>query len=190
MRRWQPWAWGAATLAGMLAIGGLLQLGDQGFGGLLMLASPFVAYGAWKTVVDDRAKNLGTAAFARGYAQSRSLSEENPRLFQARNLRLRIPGKVEAALAGDLPGSGRPGALLFTNAKSGKTSRAYDVVVLEGAGDIELPEDEKELRLVRHEDTVAIYRKSKGDTRRTAAELDELIERATALAARAPRAGG
>ena len=189
MRRPEPWGWGAASLFGLLALGGLLLVGDQGFGGLLMLLAPFAAYGAWKTVVDDRAKNLGKAAFARGYAQSRSLSEENPRLFQARNLRLRIPGKVEAALSGDLPGSGRPGALLFTTSKSGKTSFAHDVVVLEGAGDIELPKDEKELKLVRHEDTVAIYRKSKGDTKRTAADLDALIERATALAARTAPAG-
>ena len=187
MRRWQPWAWGAATLLGMLALGGLLLVGDQGFGGLLMLVSPFVAYGTWKTIVDDRAKALGKAAFARGYARSRSLSEENPRLFQARNMRLRIPGKVETALAGDLPGSGRPGALLFTSAKSGKTTAAHDVVVLEGAGGIELPKDEKELKLVRHEDTVAIHRKSRGDTKRSAEDLDALLERVTALAAAAPK---
>lgn len=188
MRRWQPWGWGAATLLGMLAIGGILLVGDQGFGGLLMLLSPFVAYGTWKTIVDDRAKALGKAAFARGYAQSRSLKEENPRLFQARNMRLRIPGKVESALSGDLPGSGRPGALLFTNAKSGKTSTAYDVVVLDAARDLELPQEEKEMQLVRHEDTVALYRKSKGETRRAAADLDALIERATAVAARTPAA--
>ena len=187
MRRWQPWVWGAATLFGMLAVGGVLLLGDAGFGGLLMLLSPFVAYGTWKTIVDDRAKALGKAAFARGYAQSRSLHEENPRLFQARNMRLRIPGKVESALSGDLPGSGRPGALLFTNSKSGKTSTAHDVVVLDGAGHLELPPGEKELTLVRHEDTVAIVRKSRGDTRRTAADLDALIERATGLATQAPK---
>jgi len=186
MRRWQPWAWGAATLVGMLAVGGLLLVGDQGFGGLLLLLSPFVAYGTWKSIVEDRAKALGKAAFARGYAQSRSLSEENPRLFQARNLRLRIPGKVEAAMTGDLPGSGRPGALLFTSSRSGKTSADNDVVVLTGAGEFELPKDEKELKLVRHEDTIAIYRKSKGATKRTAADMDSLIERATALAPRAP----
>ena len=190
MRRWQPWVYGAATLAGMLALGGLLLVGDQGFGGLLMLASPFVAYGTWKTIVDDRAKALGKAAFARGYAQSRSLREENPRLFQARNMRLRIPGKVESAMTGDLPGSGRPGALVFTASKSGKTSASHDVVVLQGAGDLELPAGEKELKLVRHEDTVAIVRKSRSDTARTAADLDALIERVTALATQAPPASG
>lgn len=187
MRRPQPWIWGAATLFGMLALGGILLVGDQGFGGLLMLLSPFVAYTTWKSIVDDRARALGKAAFARDYAQSRSLTEENPRLFQARNMRLRIPGKVEAAMSGDLPGSGRPGALVFTCSKSGKTRSNYDAVVLTGAGDIALPENEKELQLVRHEDTVAVFRKSPGETRRTAAELDGLIERATALAAGAPR---
>ena len=171
---------------GVLAVGGFLLVGDEPFGLLIMLASPFVAYGTWKSIVEDRAKALGKAAFARGYAHSRSLREENPRLFQARNMRLRIPGKVEAALAGDLPGSGRPGALLFTVAKSGKSRSDYDVVTLEDAGAFELPADEKELTIVRHEDTVAIYRKSAGETRRTAAELDELIERATSLATRAP----
>lgn len=186
MRRWQPWAWGAASLLGMLAVGGILLVGDQGFGGLLMLVAPFVAYGTWKSIVEDRAKALGRAAFARGYAQSRSLSEENPRLFQARNMRLRIPGKVEAAMSGDLPGSGRPGAIVFTASRSGKTSAAYDIVVLAGAGGIELPKEEQELKLVRHEDTVAIYRKSRGDTKRTAAEVDALIDRATALAAQTP----
>ena len=130
MRRWQPWAYGAGTLIAVLAIGAILILGDQGAGGLLVLLAPVAAFYTWKTNVDDRAKALGKAAFARGYAQSRSLSEENPRLFQARNMRLRIPGKVETALAGDLPGSGRPGALLFTSAKSGRTSTAHDVVVL------------------------------------------------------------
>jgi hypothetical protein len=190
MRRPEPWLWGAASLLGLLALGGLLLVGDQGFGGLLMLLAPVAAFGAWKTVVDDRAKNLGKAAFARGYAQSRSLSEENPRLFQARNMRLRFPGKVEAALAGDLPGSGRPGALLFTNVKSGKTSTAYDVVVLENAPNIVLPKDEKEVQLVRHEDTVAIYRKSKGDTRRTAADLDALLGRLTKPAAGSAAANG
>jgi len=179
MRRPEPWLWGGASLLGLLALGALLHLGGQGIGILLMLASPFAAFTAWKTVVDDRAKNLGKAAFARGYAQSRSLNEENPRLFQARHMRLRFPGKIEFAMSGDLPGSGRPGALLFTNTKSRKTSTAYDVVVLDSAPNIQLPKDEKEVQLVRHEDTVAIYRKSRGDTMRTAADLDALLGRFT-----------
>ena len=183
MRRWQPWVYGIAAFLGVLAIGGILIAGDQGPGGLLILGAPIAGWYVWNSVVNDRAKALGKAAFARGYAQSRSLREENPRLFQARHMRLRFPGKVEAALAGDLPGSGRPGALLFTNIKSGKTSTAYDVVVLEDAPNIVLPKDEKEVQLVRHEDTVAIYRKSKGDTRRTAADLDALLGRLTKPAA-------
>ena len=185
MRRWQPWGYGAATLLVIAAIGGILLIGDQGFGGFLILLAPAMAFYTWKSTVDDRAKALGKAAFARGYAQARSLTEENPRLFQARHMRLRFPGKVESAMSGDLPGSGRPGALLFTTARSGKTSAAYDVVVLESAPHIELPKDEEEVQLVRHEDTVAIYRKSKGDTRRTAADLDALLGRLTK-----PAAGG
>ena len=186
MRRWQPWVSGAATLFGLLLVGAFLTWGGEPFGAVLMIASPFAGYGAWKTVVDDRAKALGKAAFARGYARSRSLSEENPRLFQARNMRLRFPGKVESAMSGDLPGSGRPGAVLFTSSRSGKSSSAYDVVVLDGVGELELPDDEKELQLARHEDRAAIFRKSRGDTSRSATDLDALVERATALATRAP----
>jgi hypothetical protein len=179
MRRLQPWAWGFAAFLGTLAIGAVLLLGDTGYGVLVIIASPFIGYWAWASIVDDRAKALGKAAFARGYAQSRLLNEENPRLFQARHMLLRFPGKVESAMSGDLPGSGRAGALVFTNARSGKTSAAYDVVVLESSPNLQLPKDEKEMQLVRHEETVAIYRKCKDDTRRTAADLDALLARLT-----------
>jgi hypothetical protein len=190
MRRWQPWVTGAAALIGTLVVGVGLTIGDVGFGIWLVLAAPFVAYWTWDRIVSDRARALGKAAFARGYAQSRSLQEQNPRLYQARHMRLRFPGKVEAAMSGDLPGSGRPGALLFTQARSGKTNTAYDVVVLDSAPRLQLPKDEKEVQLVRHEDTVAIYRKSKGDTRRTAADLDALLGRLTKPAASGTPASG
>ena len=190
MRRFKPWGWGFAAFLGTLAIGAVLLLGDTGYGGLVMVASPFIGYWAWKTIVDDRAKALGKAAFARGYAQSRSLNEENPRLFQARHMRLRFPGKVEYAMSGDLPGSGRAGALVFTSARSGKTSAAYDVVVLESSPNLQLPPDEKEMQLVRHGDTVAIYRKCRDDTRRKAADLDALLGRLTKPAASGAPAGG
>jgi hypothetical protein len=166
----------------LLAFGALLIAGKQGFGGVLILAAPIVAFTTWKGIVDDRARALGKAAFARGYAQSRSLKEENPRLVQARHMRLRFPGVAETAMSGDLPGSGRPGALLFTTSKSGRTRSDWDVVVLEDA-DVELPQGEKELQLVRHEKTVAVYRKSSGERQRTAADVDAFLGRVTALAA-------
>lgn len=185
MKRWQPWAYGAATLVGMLAVGGILLLGEQGAGAIVLILSPFGAAATWRSVVDDRAKALGKAAFARGYAQSRSLSEENPRLFQARHMRLRIPGRVEASLTGDLPGTGRPCALLFTYSKNGKTRRDYDVVVLEGAGNVEPPK-ESGLQSVHHEDTTAIYAESSGEKSRSARELDELLERVGTLVTARP----
>jgi hypothetical protein len=190
MRRPQPWLWGAGALVGTLAVGALLLVAEYFGGGILLILSPFAAYWTWNRIVSDRARALGKAAFARGFAQSRSLQEQNPRLYQARHMRLRIPGVVEAAMTGDLPGSGRPGALVFTTAKSGKTRSDYDTVIFEGAGEVKLPEGEKELQLVRQESTVAIYRKSRGDRWRTAADLDALIERATAVVAPAAPASG
>ena len=179
MRRREPWQWGAVAFLGALAVGVFLTVGDNSGGIVVFGLSPFVAYGVWKNFVDDRAKALGKEAFARGYARSRGLGAENPRLFQARHMRLRLPGVVESALSGRLPGGGE-GAVLFLCSKSGKTSSHFNALVTEVPSDVELPPDVGKMKLVRHEKTVAVCEPSSADTSRTAAEIDEFVARAEA----------
>lgn len=183
MRDRQPWLWGVVTLIVSLAVLYFLLFGDgEGKSNpLWLLLSPLAAVFMWWLVADDRAEAFGKAAFVRGYARSRSLTEENPRLYQARHMSLSLPGRVEVALSGDLPASGRPGALLFTSSRSGKTETHWDVVVLEHVH-VEQPEAANDLYLVREGDTFAACRKCADDTIRSADDLDAFVARISAMA--------
>jgi hypothetical protein len=182
MRAWKPWLSGAATLFAGLLIGGALLAADDSHGAGVLLVSPVAAGSIFGKLVGDRRKAFGKAAFARGYAASRGLRLENPRMAQARHMRLALPGVAEFAMSGTLPGSGRSGTVLFMGTRTGATRSEYNGVVLPIAAETKLDDAVlgEGLQVARHGGTAVLYAKSAGDTKRSAEEVDRFLGRALA----------
>jgi hypothetical protein len=189
MRTWRPWVFGVLTLLGLLGFGlaGVIWGGD-GDAGWAILAAPFAAAGVWGTYVGDRARRFGKAAFAQEYAKSRGLWPEQPRLFQARNMQLGIPGVVESAMTGALPGADLEGtlALSATGVRKSQSRTDYNVLVTSipaGVSSVgEIGNEGKDLgdglHAVAHRGTLAVYAKSAGEKQRSLEELDRFCAQA------------
>lgn len=182
-----PWIYLIALSLGGIAFGGAIVAGGE-FDGLgILLGGPAAGAAIFGKLTGDRAKAFGKAAFAAEYARSRDLVLDNPRLFQARHMRLELPGTVEFALAGPIRGSSSIGTVLMTARKEGKTRTDYNAVAVDLPEGVELGEVPG-LQSESHGRTVVLFEETPSDTARTAADLDELQERvAAALTASAPR---
>ena len=190
MQSLRAWLYGIGILIGGWLLSAFLLWGGEGDGLIGLLATPFAAGMIFWKIAGDRAKAFGKAAFARGYAESRGLRQENPRLFQARHMRLKLPGVVESAITGHLTALDREGTVLLISSTSGKTRTDYDAVAVELPEGFELSPNEDGLRTVQHDRTGVLYVTSAGATKRTAAELDELLEKAGAVVLRVRRPAG
>ncbi len=177
MRYWKPWVYGITATVGGILIGLALLFAEEGRGLLFLLGGPFLGVSIFWTIVNDRSKAFGKWAFAGGYARTRSFELENPRLFQARNMRLGFPGVAETAFAGAVGPGGTPGNLVFSFSGRGSKRQDYNVLTVPLTPEQEAslpkpPGDDSADWAVRNH-ALAVWLPSHGDAKRTADGIDE-----------------
>ena len=79
------------------------------------------------------ARRYGRVAFAREYANARSLELESPQSFHRRLMRLELPAPAEFVMRGTLPGD-REGRLCLLRSGRALFSSYYDAVIIEAPG--------------------------------------------------------
>src|SRR4051794_24526315 len=177
MRHWRAWAYGIGVLIGGWLIAALLLAGGDGRGAAFLLLTPVAAGGIFWSMVSDRARAFAKWAFAGGYAKTRHLQLENPRLFQARNMRLGFPGVVETAFAGGVTPDGGPGHLAFSFTGRSGNRKDFNVLVVplaaEDAGSLPPEPENGAADWAVHGGSLAVWLPSFGDAKRTAAGIDD-----------------
>jgi hypothetical protein len=119
----------------------------------------------------------GRVAFAREYAQARHYRLESPQSFHRRLMRVELPAPAEFVFAGSVAGE-RFGRLVLCRSRRGPFASYYDAVVVEargaagGGGEGALAWKVDDGYLVLSQPAAAAH---------SAAELDELTERASAV---------
>lgn len=83
------------------------------FAGIYALVALFMFAKLLRSSITTRATQLGFEAFMRGYAGQRGLTPMDSSKFHAEHMRLRLPGVVQTALVGDLPGAGAGAFVAF-----------------------------------------------------------------------------
>lgn len=178
-RKLQPWLYGIGIFVIATAVGALLAWGGDGNAAIAFLTAIVGGPSTTLEMIRRRKRAYGKAAFAAQYARSRGLTREPPRLFQARNMRLQLPGVVDEALSGALEGE-LAGTLAFVRGTGSDKKTEFDAVVTELQREPrEPPEPGEGLEATVHERTVAVWRKTDGN--RAAASLDELCRRVAEL---------
>jgi hypothetical protein len=136
LRRPRPWAAAIITalLPGLLGVVWVASAPGDAWGWVWLALSACLAVSVFWHTLSQRAGEIGRAAFALGYADRRHLEREDPRLFQARSLSVRLTGVVNEALTGNLPGGIR-GTLVFLHGTGKDAGSFYEAIVAPATDD-------------------------------------------------------